>query len=480
MKRIFTITLAMVTILISCKKEDLSVKEISITTKSETIKIGEKLKLEAKHTPENLPAPEYIWRSSQSNIVKVYADGTVEGLQIGESTITVSTKDNLLKSECLIKVLPIDASEIKLSSNELELFIGEESILTYTILPENTTFKNVTWSSKNNDIATVDQNGKVKAIGVGETILTIKTDNSISASCNVKVKPIISTAIKLNKNTLTLEMSDKETLSVIYTPYNTTNKKIIWSSTDNSIATVSENGEVVGVNEGKCTIIATAEDSGIKVECNVEVKLKALTLNNSNLKTLINDSNKLTVFYSTNNKPYYFATWVSDNPNIAIVTSDGADSNSATVKSISTGSTTISAISADGSKQVKSQINVTDDIREFIRLELIKSGNFVNNGFVTGDVYSKIINNSSQDILLTAFSIIDSYSGWIIAMTTDPNKLGELKSGDSTNLGTKLNSVYYPIFKWEYTWNNKIYQSEHQYQSSIYWIPNKNQKLNNI
>lgn len=478
MKRIISLSLIVFFVIVSCKKEDLTIKEISITTKSETITIEEKLKLEVKHTPENLPAPEYIWRSSQSNIVKVYADGTIEGLKIGESVITVSTKDNLLKSECVIKVLPIDASEIKLSINNLELFIGNEEIITYTILPENTTFKNITWSSENNDIATVEQNGKVKAIGIGETKITAKTESSISASCVIKVKPIVSTSIKLNKNTLTLEMSDKEKLNVIYTPYNTTNKKILWSSSDSSIATVSENGEVIGINEGKCTITATTEDSAVFDICEVEIKLKGLKLSKNYINMTLDETDVIEVLKSTNNIEYYSAKWTSSNPQVVSIISENA--NWIVIKSIGVGSSTITATSADGSKKVECQVRVTDDIREFITLEILKSGNFINNGFVTGDVYSNITNNSKHSILLTAFYIIDSYSGRVVAATSDPSKLGVLSPGESKNLGTKLNSVYYPIFRWEFTWNNQNFHIEHQYQSTIYWSPKFNKKLNLI
>ncbi|NLI72336.1 MAG: hypothetical protein GX361_06335 [Bacteroidales bacterium] len=480
MKRIISITFIVLLVVFGCKKEDLTIKEISISTKEQTIKIGEKIKLEVTHTPNHLPAPIYVWRTADSNIAKAYADGTIEALNVGETVISVSTKDNLLKSECIIKVLPIDASEIKFNTNELELFIEEENTLTYTIFPDNTTYKNVTWSSENEDIATVDKNGKVKAIGIGETKIIVKTENSISASCNVKVNPIVSTAIKLNKNTLTLEMSDKETLNAIFTPYNTTNKKIIWSSSDNSIATVSESGEVTGINEGECVILAITEDSGVKAECTVNIKLKGLILSKFTHKMLINDSDIISVFYSTNNKPYNNAIWTSSNPNIATITSNGTSSNTATIVSKSVGTTTIKAISADGVKQTACQLNVTDDIREFINLEIITSGNTIINGFVIGDAYSKISNNSKQTILLTAFYIIDGYSGNIVAMSTDSSKLGTLLPGATTNLGTKLNSVYYPIFRWIFTWNNKSYQIEHQYEKKSYFTPKSVKKLNKI
>ena len=89
----------------------------------------------------------------------------------------------------------------------LELLVDEEIALTYKITPDNTTNKQITWSSADINIATVDNTGKVKAIGVGETKITAKTNNLISDVCDVKVNPVKATTISLSQNSISMEMT---------------------------------------------------------------------------------------------------------------------------------------------------------------------------------------------------------------------------------------------------------------------------------
>ena len=167
------------------------------------------------------------------------------------------------------------------------------------------------------------------------------------------------------------------------------------------------------------------------------------------------------VKYSTIDAAYTQATWSSSNTTVAQVTSDGVGTNSAAIQTLSIGSAVITATSSDGTKIATCNV-IVRDITDFITLTVIKQGNVIMNGFVTGDVYSQITNGSPQSIELNSFYMFDGYSGSLVAFTTDPTKLGTLKAGHTTNLGKKLSSVYYPIFKWTYTWNGKTYQIEHQ------------------
>jgi hypothetical protein len=111
---------------------------------------------------------------------------------------------------------------------------------------------------------------------------------------------------------------------------------------------------------------------------------------------------------------------------------------------------------------------IVNDITWFISLSFQAGtlGPVIINGFLTGDMYSVITNNSNQTIELTSLYIYDGYSGRLVGRSTNPTLLRNLSAGSSTNLGMKFNSVYYPIFKWTFKWNDNEYEIQHQYTGS--------------
>ncbi len=472
-------TVLSLVIFFSCEKEDLTIKSLTLDQSTLSLTINETHQFVVTITPTNLQAPVYTWTTSNKNIVSVDDKGEIKAISVGEATITVFNPDKTLQSSCKVSVQPINATAISLDIKSLELLVDEEIALTYKITPDNTTNKQITWSSADINIATVDNTGKVKAIGVGETKITAKTNNLISDVCDVKVNPVKATTISLSQNSISMEMSDKQTLSVSFTPVNTTNKKIIWTSSNSSIATVSETGEITGIGEGTAIITAKSDDGGFTANCNINVKLKGLILTKTTITTLPNQQELIWVKYSTIDAAYTHATWSSSNPTVAQVTGDGVGTNSASIQTNSVGTAVITATSADGTKIATCNV-VVKDIKDFITLTVIKQGNVIMNGFVTGDVYSQITNDSPQSIVLTSFYMYDGNSGALVAYSTDPTKLGTLTAGNSTNLGKKLSSVYYPTFKWTFTWNGNTYEVEHQYPRSSYGAPKKNVKLNLI
>ena len=143
--------------------------------------------------------------------------------------------------------------------------IGKSEKLTATVEPDDATNKNVTWSSRNPSVATVD-NGIVTAVGEGTAVITITTeDGGKTATCTVTVR--IETTIPVegvSLDTTTLYMtktgqSAKITATVV--PANATNKNVTWSSSNTDVATV-DNGIVTAVGNGEAIITVTTEDGG--------------------------------------------------------------------------------------------------------------------------------------------------------------------------------------------------------------------------
>lgn len=151
--------------------------------------------------------------------------------------------------------------------------IGNTLTLNATVFPSDATDKSVEWSSDKEDVATVDQNGKVTAKANGKAIITVTTkDQNKTASCEVEVKQYV-TSMTLSKTSLSLVIGEEETISVTsILPDNANDKTYTWSSSDNAIATVDNSGKVTAKAKGNTVIKATANDgSGVTASCEVTV-----------------------------------------------------------------------------------------------------------------------------------------------------------------------------------------------------------------
>ena len=164
-------------------------------------------------------------------------------------------------------------SEIALTPTTLNMSSGETSQLSATITPSDAINTNVTWMSSDEDVATVDANGLVTAVGGGTcTITCTAADGSgVTATCEVTVIQAV-TSIALSPSELRMTVGSSQNITVTVLPANASNKAVAWSSNDASIATVDENGRVTAIAIGSCTITCSATDgSGVTATCSVTV-----------------------------------------------------------------------------------------------------------------------------------------------------------------------------------------------------------------
>ena len=262
--------------------ETVPVTEITIETNNEviseenTVEVGKEFTLSASVEPAEATNQNIIWISSDKNIATVSEDGVVTTKGVGEVTFTAVSENGAKQAEITIQILPVGVTGVEINPKELELLIGEEASLQATILPENALNQEVSWSSSQTGIVTVDANGQIKANAVGTAIITVTTaDGEFKASCTVTVKPILITSINLDNSDLLLTVGDKEKLTAIVLPDNATDKTIEWSSGDTEVAMVDDKGNVTAIAEGTTNIIAKATDgSGVEVQCSITVTKK--------------------------------------------------------------------------------------------------------------------------------------------------------------------------------------------------------------
>ena len=176
-----------------------------------------------------------------------------------------------LISSCDSGSINVPIKAVTLNKTSSEILIGDYEILEATVSPNNATDKTIKWSSSDESIATVT-NGIVVAKKIGTTVITASA-GGCSDSCIVKVLNAIPvTSISLNKTIVTLVVGgDDETITATISPTDATNKKIIWTTDDENIATVDE-GVIHALAIGETTITATSLDGGFSASCNVIVE----------------------------------------------------------------------------------------------------------------------------------------------------------------------------------------------------------------
>ena len=148
---------------------------------------GESYTLKATVTPADAENKKVTWKSSDSKVVTVDADGRVTAVAPGSATITVTTVDGNKTATCAVSVAGA-VSGVTLDKTELALKVDESAVLKATVLPENALDKKVTWKSSDTKVATVDANGKVTAVAPGTATITVTTeDGNKTATCTVRV-----------------------------------------------------------------------------------------------------------------------------------------------------------------------------------------------------------------------------------------------------------------------------------------------------
>ncbi|MDE5877409.1 MAG: Ig-like domain-containing protein, partial [Muribaculaceae bacterium] len=166
---------------------------------------------------------------------------------------------------------------VTLDRESAEVEAGATLQLTATVEPEDATDKSLIWTSSDENIATVDENGLVTAVAKGEVTITVTSgsDEKISASCTLSVmeKTVPVTKVTLDRESAEVEEGATLQLTATVEPEDATDKSLIWASSDEEIATVDENGLVTAVSKGEVTITVTTSN-GLSTECTVTVKEK--------------------------------------------------------------------------------------------------------------------------------------------------------------------------------------------------------------
>ncbi|MBQ9988759.1 MAG: Ig-like domain-containing protein [Clostridia bacterium] len=330
--------------------------------------VGKMYQLEASVYPSSASNANIRWESSDTSVAVVDQNGLVTSTGMGTATIyAIAADGGGAKASCRFTVRPLPVANISMSATSAVINIGEGEALGKTlqlraqVMPNNALNKTLAWSSSNENVATVDQNGLVTSVGPGTAKIYARALDGSGAvgTCNLTVKIIEVYGISLNTTSATINIGEGEALGKTFQlraqvmPNNALNKTLAWSSSNENVATVDQNGLVTSVGAGTAMIYARATDgSGVYTKCNLTVKIiqvSQVKLNATSASITIAAGDTLGKTLALNaqvlpvNALNKTLAWSSSNENVATVDQNGL------VTSVGAGKAVITAKATDGS-----------------------------------------------------------------------------------------------------------------------------------
>ena len=373
MKRIAFILMAAAVVLTTSCKDDKDVAVTGVELDKKTLielPVNGTINLTATVKPDNATNKEVEWSTGNANVADVSQTGVVTAKNIaGETKITVKSKADPTKSASVdVKVIipKVAVTGVELSKTAHTFIIGDADLqLTATVKPSNADVKDVTWTSSKPEVATVSITGLVKAVGLGEATITVKTvDGAKEAKCEIVVDPIAVTSITLAKKgdekdndgkikeikeiELVMHGNAFELVAAEIKPDNATIKTITWTSGNNDIATVDANGKVSAKGVGETKITAAAHN-GVKAE--VQVKVVMIRISKS-MELIVGE---IPIMEASPSKEINDQVqWSSSKPAVAEIDATGM------LKALSIGNTEVTAsVTIDGVEyESKSSVDV--------------------------------------------------------------------------------------------------------------------------
>jgi len=255
-------------------------KEIYVTDKD--LGVGREETVEVQFFPENCTHRDYVLKSEDESVVKTFGNKII-AVSEGETGITVESVDGV-RTSFNVSVHPVEAEHIVMSGLKDTYVVGESDTVNVVFIPTDVTYPNVTFSSSNRDILSIDENGTVKAKYPGEVTVTAVYSDNVTDTRTIKVKYPSVSSISASVFSNTIYVGNKTSVSVGYEPQRVDDYTVHFSSSNEKVATVDEKGTVIGIAAGTATITAkTANGKTSKVD--ITVKEQAVITNTTRSNT---------------------------------------------------------------------------------------------------------------------------------------------------------------------------------------------------
>ena len=343
-----------------------AVTGVSVSPTTATVGLGSTQQLNATIAPLNATNQNVTWTSGNTAVATVNASGLVTAVATGTTTITVTTADGNKTATSAITVAAIPVASVAVSPTTASLYAGNTQQLTATISPANATNKNVTWTSNNTAIATVNSSGLVTAVAAGTATITATTqDGNKTASATITVNPntnftvyfykptswgtgikiyywnALPTGVLATVNWPGVNMTDAGNGWYSYTFTNVTSTNLIFNDGTNQTADLTRNKTGWYMN-------TTWYDSNP----GTVVAVTGVTLSPTAATLLVGATQQLTPTVNPSNATNKTVTYSSSNTAVATVNSSGL------ITAVAAGSATITVTTQDGAKTATCAVTV--------------------------------------------------------------------------------------------------------------------------
>ncbi len=334
-----------------------------ILAEGETAELNVEL-WDSNQNPFDAKADDIKWVSLSENIATVEmneyepTNALVTANSVGKAYVAVVANDVSQTQIDIVEIIVVSMpTGITLSEHSVEDSLANKSYrLVATIQPEGAQELEVVWTSSDENIATVNNNGVVTYKQAGEVIITARVD-TFTDSCILKIVTPV-TGITLNEKEKTLMTGETLELIANISPANATHKDVIWESSDTRVAVVDERGVVTAVGSGTAHITARANGSDVSASCIINVYQQVLELKLNYDKLTVR---KGTIFwlYATlipDTALNRDIVWESSLPGVATVDEFGQ------ITALASGITTITATSLDTGATDSCVITVSESV----------------------------------------------------------------------------------------------------------------------
>lgn len=300
---------------------------------------------------------KYSFTSNDTNIVTVSEDGTLTAVGNGSTTVDVKAFGKTFTLNVSV-VTPITSVEFSKTEKTFTLGVNETLNNPATVKPDDTTDdKKITYSSSNDEVASVSDSGIVTAHKVGSATITAKASNGVLNTYEVNVVVPLK-EVSLETSEFELNKGENRTLVVLYDPVDTTeDKKITWESSDPSVVSVSKDGVITALKGGKDVTITGRLTNGMSVVATVDVvvPITDISVDKTSLELLPNQEEEVHVSVTpSDTTDDQTATWVSVNDSIAKV-------KNGVITAVAPGTTTIKVTVGSITKEISVKVLVPID-----------------------------------------------------------------------------------------------------------------------
>ena len=319
------------------------------------VPVKKRISLQANVLPKEATNRKAVFTTADESVA-IAKGNNVTGVATGETVLNIASESNpeVAVQYRVLVVQPV--TRLALEPRNPTVAKGSQVNLSASLLPEDASIQAIDWSSQNEKVATVDENGVVTGMERGNARIVATATDGSNVRANISVRVTQSAEeITLDKTEMTLDAGRSGVIRATVLPKNTDDKKVIWTSSDESIATVNNSGRVTAVALGTCTITcSSASTEGVSASATVTVQQPVTKIVFGDAPVVYVDENaQLTWSVEPANASNPALTFASNNTKVLTVSEDG------TVTGIKGGTATVIATSTDGSnRKAKIQIKV--------------------------------------------------------------------------------------------------------------------------